>query len=172
MAIKVQSAATLGTFSERQAGPANLQDVFIALDTGQVFIPTGANVWSPTPFGKWQYSFAVDGGAVSTIPLRGDTIPSGAVIYGGFVDITTALTSGGSATIAANSEAAGDLAAATAVASWSTGRKNVLPALASGSVTANTLVVKTTAARVPAIAIATAALTAGIFNLYLLYVVL
>lgn len=117
---------------------------------------------------RGNYSFAADGGAVSTIALMGATnIPSGATITGGFIDITTALV-GATATIAVQVESAGDICAATAVASWTTGRKNVLPALTSGSLTAGT-VVRTTAARDISIVIATAALTAGVFSVVLFY---
>jgi hypothetical protein len=58
---------------------------------------------------------------------------------------------------------------ATAVASWTTGRKTILPALASGSLTAST-VIRTTQARGVTITIATAALTAGKFDVVLLVV--
>lgn len=116
------------------------------------------------------YSFAVNAGAIGTIALTGSTfIPSGAIIVDGFIEVTTALTSGGAATIAVQVEGAGDIVAATAVASWTLGRKNILPTLGSGSLTAST-VVKTTAARDISVVIATAALTAGIFKVVLEFV--
>ncbi len=119
---------------------------------------------------RGDYSFAVDGGAVSTIALTGSTlIPSGAIITGGLIEVTTALTSGGAATIAVQVESAGDICAATAVASWTTGRKNILPARTSGSLSASTSV-KTTAARDISIVIAAAALTAGVFKVVLEYI--
>lgn len=118
-----------------------------------------------------EYDFAVDGGAISTITLRsgasdsvGSTIPSGAVILGGYVDVLTQATSGGSATIAINSEGAGDILAALAIASWTTGRKSVVPAFTGATS------VKTTAARSIAITIATATVTAGKFRVVLFYV--
>ncbi len=115
------------------------------------------------------YSFASEGGAVSTIALTGSTfIPSGAVIVGGYIDVTTALTSGGAATVAVQVEAANDITTAVAVASWTAGRKNILPALTSGALTAGTHV-KTTAARDVSIVVATAALTAGAFSVVLIY---
>lgn len=120
-----------------------------------------------------EYDFAVDGGAVSTITLRsaggssvGNEIPAGAVITGGYIEVDTILTSGGSATVAANSEGAGDLLAAAAFggAPWSTtGRKSIIPA-GTGATS-----VKTTATRNLAIAIATAALTAGKFRIVVMY---
>lgn len=115
------------------------------------------------------YDFAVDGGAVSTIPLMGQAlIPAGATIIGGFVDIVTQLTSGGAATIAVQVEAANDILTAVAVASWTAGRKNVLPALTTGALTAST-VVRTTAARDISAVIAAAALTAGKFKVVVFY---
>lgn len=119
---------------------------------------------------RGDYSFAVDGGAQGTIALMGGTlIPSGAIIVGGFVEVTTALTSGGAATIACQVNAANDILTAVAVASWTTGRKNILPAMTSGALTASTSV-KTTAARDISIVIAAADLTAGAFKVVLFYV--
>jgi len=85
------------------------------------------------------------------------------------IDITTALTSGGAATIALQVEAANDILTAVAVASWTTGLKNVLPADTTGALTAATGV-KTTVARDVSVVIAAAALTAGKFTVYLSYV--
>lgn len=117
-----------------------------------------------------RYDFAVDGGAVGTIAITGgDKIPSGAYIVGGFVEVDTALTSGGSATIAMQVNAANDILTAVAVASWTTGLKNVLPAPTTGALTASTAV-KTTAVRDISIVIAVAALTAGAFDVVLYYV--
>jgi len=116
---------------------------------------------------RGRYDFAVDGGAVSTIAITAGTpIPSGSVVVGGYVDVTTPLTSGGAATIACQVEAANDILTAVAVASWTAGRKNVLPAPASGALTAATAV-KTTADRNISIVIGTAALTAGVFDVVL-----
>ena len=114
-----------------------------------------------------RYDFAVDGGAVSTIDLTSESIPANAIILGGFIEVDTVLTSGGSATVALNSEGAGDLLAAAAIsgAPWSTtGRKSVIPVF-TGATT-----VKTTAARKVQATIATAALTAGVFDVVLFYV--
>lgn len=117
---------------------------------------------------KGEYSFATDGGAVSTITLRSDDgpIPSGSYIMGGLIEVDTVLTSGGAATVSVGAEAAGDLQAAAAIsgAPWSTtGRKSIVPVFTGATS------VKTTAARNPSIAIATAALTAGVFRVILFY---
>lgn len=119
---------------------------------------------------RGRYDFSVDGGAVSDIVISATgQIPAGAYITHGFIETDTALTSGGSATVAVKVEAAGDVvAAATAIsgAPWSTtGLKSVVP-VATGATA-----IKTTAARSITITIATAALTAGVFDVVLFYVV-
>jgi len=116
---------------------------------------------------RGRYDFAVDGGAIGTLAITSGTpIPSGSTIIGGYVDVLTALTSGGAATIACQVEAANDILTAVAVASWTTGRKNILPAPTSGALTASTAV-RTTADRNISIVIATATLTAGKFDVVL-----
>lgn len=113
------------------------------------------------------YSFAVDGGAVSTIGLIGSTaIPAGSIILGGFLEVATAVTGAG-ASVAIQVEAANDIVTAAAVsgAPWSTtGRKSVIPAF-TGATT-----VKTTAARDISAVISAAVLTAGVFTVTLFYV--
>lgn len=111
------------------------------------------------------YSFATDGGAVGDIVLRGDQIPSGAIITDVLINVDTALTSGGAATVALKAESAADLNTADAIsgAPWSTtGAKR-------GDLTATTAPVKTTAARSITATVATAALTAGKFSVYVSY---
>lgn len=114
-----------------------------------------------------RYDFAVEGGAVGDIDLHTDSLPSGAVIMGGYVDVITPPTSGGAATLAIKAEGAGDIVAAAAIsgAPWSTtGRKSVIPVF-TGATT-----VKTTAARKLRATVAVAALTAGVFDVVLFYV--
>lgn len=120
---------------------------------------------------KWvraRYDFAQDGGAVGAILLMGGTfLPSGAVILGGYVEVVTPPTSGGAATIALQIEAANDLVNAAAIsgAPWSTaGRKSVIPAFTGATS------LKTTAARDISAVVATAALTAGVFDVYVAYI--
>jgi len=113
---------------------------------------------------KGEYDFAVDGGAVGTITLRsssddvaGNSIPQGAVILGGYIEIDTAFASA-TGTVAAQAESAGDLQAAAAAsgAPWSTtGRKSITPAFTGATL------IKTTADRNLQFVIGTAALTAG-----------
>lgn len=114
-----------------------------------------------TWIGEWD--FAVDGGAISTIALRGvganaGPIPNGSVIESGYVEVLTLLTSGGAGTAALQVEAANDMITAAAVsgAPWSTtGQKSIVPA-GTGATS-----VKATAARSPSIVFAAFAITAG-----------
>jgi hypothetical protein len=105
------------------------------------------------------YDFATDGGAVSTITLRGDSIPSGAYVVDAYAVVETAFTSGGAATVAVTTgETAADLNSADAVsgAPWSTVGVKRLDALVGADKG-----IKTTAARTAQFTVATAALTAG-----------
>lgn len=103
-----------------------------------------------------EYDFAKEGGAIGTINLRGGVVPKGALVTNVTIDVETALTSGGAATIAANLEAAADMKAATAVATYA------LNAIIAGiPVGTAATTVRTTANRKPTITVAAAALTAG-----------
>ena len=120
-----------------------------------------------------EYDFAVDGGAAGAITLRsaagdiiGNALPAGSVVLSGYIEVDTALTSGGSATVSVGIEGAADLLAATAFGSapWSsTGRKSVTPA-GTGATS-----VKTTVTRSLAVTVAVAALTGGKFRVVVLY---
>lgn len=112
------------------------------------------------------YDFATEGGAVGDITLRGDAIPSGAIVVDALLHVDTVLTSGGAATVAIKVEGAADINAADAVsgAPWSTaGAKR-------GDFTATTAPIKTTAARSIVATVGTAALTAGVFKVVVWYV--
>lgn len=125
----------------------------------------------PTPslkVARARWDFSVDGGAVGDIAI-GSTgqIPAGAYIVGGYAQVDTAVTGGGSATLAIKVEGAGDIVAAAAVsgAPWSTtGFKDIVP-----DSTGSTVVV-TTAARTITATVGTAALTAGVVDVVLFYV--
>lgn len=114
-----------------------------------------------------RYSFAVDGGAVGTIALAGaSVIPLGAVVMATLINVVTVPTSGGAATISVGVEAAADQQAAAAIsgAPWSTtGWKWATQ-------TFTTAPDVTTAARDIVAAVATAALTAGVFDVYVFYI--
>jgi hypothetical protein len=113
-----------------------------------------------------RYSFAVDGGAIGSINGAGATIiPSGAVVLATLLNVVTAVTSGGAATLAVGVEAAGDQQTGTAVsgAPWSTtGWKWATQ-------TFTTAPDVTTAARDVVFTIATATVTAGVVDAYVFY---
>lgn len=139
--------------------------------SGGSIMPTGvgADGMYPHPLkvARARYDFAVEGGAVGTINLGAPQIPANALILGGVVDVITPPTSGGAGTLAISSEGAGDLVAAAAVsgAPWSSaGRKSVVPAFTGATA------IKTTAARSISAVIATAALTAGVVDVYVFYI--
>lgn len=136
---------------------------------------------------KVTYDFSVLGGAISTkLPLiisatagnpqekasqtssaggsrLSPALPKNAIVVGCYVDVITAPTSGGSATIAISTgQAAADLMAATAKASFT----GIMACIPTGSAASS---IKLTADSQPYIAIATAALTAGKFNVHILY---
>lgn len=112
-----------------------------------------------------RYSFASEGGAVGDIALRGDKVPSGAIVVDGYVDVTTAVTSGGAATVAVKLQAAADLNAADAIAAiGATGARKL------DKFGDDTARVKTTAERTVTLTVGTAALTAGVLDVYLVYI--
>lgn len=121
---------------------------------------------------KGRYSFAVQGGAIGSVNLLKDlgdklsyvVLPLGALVTGSWVDHSTACTSGGAATVALSTgQAANDVLAATAVASMT----GLVEGVSTGTA-AN--MKKMTAARTATATIAAAALTAGVFNVFLEYV--
>jgi hypothetical protein len=110
------------------------------------------------------YDFSVQGGATGDIALGAvdsdDAIlPEDALVVGADVFVVSELTSGGSATIALGAQADGDLIAAEAVASFTT-----------GAIISLDTKKKTTADNVPYITVADAALTAGKFHVYIQYI--
>lgn len=114
-----------------------------------------------------RYSFAVDAGAQSTItPAINTVIPKGAIILGGTVYVAAAVTSGGSATVGVGTSAGSSttaLLAATAKASLTLAAViNLVPVFATP--------VRLTAAGSITFTIATADLTAGIIDVFALYV--
>jgi hypothetical protein len=110
-----------------------------------------------------EYDFAVDGGAIGTIALRGGgalggLIPAGSVLLGGYIEIDTGFTTSTAATMAVQAEAANDLQTATVVSGApfsTTGRKAIVPVWTAATT------VKTTAARALTAVIATGTITAG-----------
>lgn len=115
-----------------------------------------------------KYDFAVDGGAQGTIvPTNSDTLPDNAVIVGVTINSTTAVTSDGSATVAIGTSAGSSttsLKGATGKASYSVDALlNGVPVFATP--------IKLTAAGTITFTIGTADLTAGVIEVWVLYVV-
>lgn len=138
----------------------------VVADSG---LPGVGGAVGDTLWARGHYDFAVQGGAIGSISLLGAAglIPAKSMIIGGFMRVTTPLTSAGAATAAVSVEGAGDMVAAAAVsgAPWSsTGTKAIIPVY-----TAATMVL-TTVARDIALVVAAFALTAGVCDVYLAYV--
>ena len=113
------------------------------------------------------YDFAVDGGAQATIPLN-DTagapivIPEKAIVINSHIEIETAVTSGGSATVAFG------LVGNTDAFKSATGKASLtLDAVFAGN---NDLPLKMAAATPVAVTIAVAALTAGKIRIFIKYI--
>lgn len=118
-----------------------------------------------------EYDFAVDGGAIGAITLRGvgmsgNVIPAGSVILYGYLEVDTGFTTGTGATMAISLEGANDLISATVVSGApysTTGRKNIIPA-ATGLTS-----VKATVARSLVATIAVGTVTAGKARVVIVY---
>jgi hypothetical protein len=121
---------------------------------------------------KSVYSFAVQGGAIGALSLLDDLgnsaiLPPNAIIIRSFSNWTTAVTSGGSATIALGSgAAANDLKAATAISSYT----GLLEGIPTGTTAAAIALGTTALGYQTSLTIATAALTAGVGSVYVWYV--
>lgn len=110
------------------------------------------------------YSFAVDGGASCT-PSISDTIPASAVVFGGSINPTTALTAAGAATLSVGTTAGSSAASILAV----TGKASLsLDAVVVPTCVATPF--KMTAAGQISIAVATGPLTAGVVEGWVVYV--
>lgn len=117
---------------------------------------------------KAQYSFATDGGAISTItPALSDTIPNNAIIVGATIDVTSAVTSTGTTGFSVGTSAGSSttsILASTVKGSLTTGAiLNGVPVFATP--------VKMTAAGQITVTIITTALNGGIVEIFVYYVV-
>jgi len=111
------------------------------------------------------FDFAVDGGATCT-PANSDTIPDNAVVFGGVVNATAAVTATGAATVAITTSAgsgAGSILTATG--------KAALGLDAVVAPTCEAAPFKMTAAGKPSIVVATGPLTAGVIEAWVLYAI-
>lgn len=110
------------------------------------------------------YDFAVDAGAISSITLRGDSIPSGSIVTNTLIDVETGVAQV-PGTLALTLEGAGDLRVAAAN---NAGTPVVSTTGTKALVGAN--IIKTTAERSVVLAIVGNAVTAGKFSVLLTYV--
>ena len=109
------------------------------------------------------YDYSVDGGATCT-PANSDTIPDNAVVFGGVVNSTAAVTASGSATVSIGTAAG-------------SGAASILTATGKASLGLDAVVVPTcvatpfkmTAAGKINVTIATGPLTAGVIEVWVLY---
>jgi len=90
------------------------------------------------------------------------SIPDNAIVISGHVDVITAVTSGGSATVAIHLVGANDLLAATAVASLGLAAQVPMAAV-------KTAPIKLAAEKAVTVTVGTAALTAGKFDGYIVW---
>ena len=116
---------------------------------------------------KCNWKFSRDGGAVGAIDLKNEdgsdvVLPAGFLIWDSVILVKTTVTSGGSATLAFAAESANDIKTAEAVATFSGNAK--VAGIPVGSAASAVLC---TASRTPTLTVATAALTAGEFDLFL-----
>lgn len=171
---------TSGTY----AGKANVGTSLIDITTGNSYRNVGtlaSPIWSAAGNSviqngglgvvgnaKMTYDFAVDGGAISTItPANSPTIPQKAIILGGVIDITTTVAAGAGATIALGLGSGAQVAAlkaATGFATYTAGLVALIPVF-----TAATAYKVTAAARLT-LTIATNTVTAGKFDVNVVYV--
>ncbi|NCU40135.1 hypothetical protein EOL73_00060 [Candidatus Saccharibacteria bacterium] len=113
-------------------------------------------------FFQCAYDFADDGGAVGTVDL-GLTIPAGTIITGGVIDVITAGTTSASGTIEVGYTGATAAIMAQTAAASVTGLLDTVPTAKTGAST----FIKFTADTKIFATIATGALTAGAFCIYL-----
>lgn len=125
------------------------------------------SVRAPIFFARCKYDFAVDAGAQGAITLFPSVaIPSGALVLGVWLNVTTTPTSGGAATMALHVEGANDIETATAFdgAPFSTTGWKAATTLPFGAAP-----VEVTADRNVSLTIGTADLTAGVFEVLIAY---
>lgn len=115
------------------------------------------------------YDFAVLGGAVGAVNLKSDQgttviLPNKALIVGCYIDVATAGTTAASGTIALGTgQAANDLKAALAAASYT----GIVACVPTGTAASS---IKLTADRTMTATIATGAITAGKFTVFVEYI--
>lgn len=133
-----------------------------------------ANEFLRTRVAKATYSFAVDGGAVSTItPVTTEIIPNGAIITDVKVNVRTTVTTSAAAEIALTAGGVTIKAAETIANSVynGTGIVNVIRAGNAGATgTAKYIPIIATSDASVKVVISVGAVTAGVFDIYVEYI--
>lgn len=114
-----------------------------------------------------EFDFAKDGGVVGDITLRGNVLPAGALITGGWLDVATAVAGGATSTLALKVVSAADLMAAMGVGNFLA--DVLIPLGQIGPI--GKAIGPLTAYKTPTLTVAAAALTAGKFTLALEYII-
>lgn len=164
MTLKDSQGRTVATFTSTGDGTCAYDVPGPSTQNGVANLTTATGLRSAHA----KYDFAVDGGAVGAItPATSDTVPANAIIVGGTINSTTAVTSSGAATVSVGTRlgsAEDSILTATAKASLSANALlNAVPVFAAP--------VKLTAAGQITVTVATTALTAGVIEVWVYYVV-
>ena len=120
-----------------------------------------------TKWARAYYDFATDGGAVGAIVLRGDKVPSGAIVLSTLIKVESNVTSGGAATVSLGIGSATDVRAAATLA---TAPSLAAAATLNGAITRNTAPGVLTEDEDVTATVAVAALTAGRFSVLVEYI--
>lgn len=142
------------------------------LPDGMAEFKTGAAFGLGLPrVARAKYDFSVDGGVSGLITpgaAYNSIIPANAIVIGGFLNVTTALTSGGSATISLGTSAGSSATAIKAATAVATYALNAILAVVPVFTAASAF--KMSAAGSITLTVAVADLTAGVMEMNLLYV--
>jgi len=118
-----------------------------------------------------KFTFDADANDAASTPVSNKTvaahpmavkIPDNAIVYGGFIDVITAVTSDGNATVAISLVAANDLLTATAKASLTLATQKPMAAVIAQPI-------KLTEEKAVTVTVGTTALTAGKIDGYILW---
>lgn len=113
-----------------------------------------------------KYDYSVDGGAVSTItPSRTTAIPDNSIIFGGAINVTTAVTAVGAATVAIGTSAGSSTTSILAA----TGKATLTIDKLLATVPTLAVPIKLTASGNITFTVGTDALTAGVIEVWLEY---
>lgn len=126
---------------------------------------TGRTKWA-----RAYYDFATDGGAIGAINMRGDALPSGALVLQAFVKVNTGLLPTTTSTISLGIEGAADLRAAAVVTTATGGKLDGTVGTALTSQNSASAPLALTADRQVVATIAAGTFTAGQFSVFVEYI--